>query len=142
MTGVTIKGDKKLLARLQKLAGSKFRKSIGKGTRAGAKVILPTVKRNAPSDSGKLRKALTVRAMKKSRTFVGHKVTVNAKKIKSDGKGGFYPASVEFGFKHAKGGAKIRAQRYARSARDTKQGAAVKKFESTVKEEVDTLMKS
>lgn len=71
-----------------------------KACRAAAKVILPRARANAPKQTGQLRKALRVRALKRSRVYVGARVTVGADKWYTGDT--FYAAFVEFGHKIGK----------------------------------------
>jgi HK97 gp10 family phage protein len=90
-------GDQAYMRKLERLAKKDSRRALAKGTRAGAKVLLPIVKGSAPRRSGHLRTVGKVRATKRSRRFVGATVTVQAPADR------WYAPFVEWGTKHMSG---------------------------------------
>jgi len=87
-----------------------MQKKIGrKATREGAKAVLVRARTLVPVKSGKLRKGLRVRSLKRSRTRFGHKVATPTREylgIPAKDKHGkvpaYYPAVLEYGTKGGK----------------------------------------
>lgn len=72
---ITLSGDKKLKRKLKGLR-TKIKGAVRKGSRAGAKIIQQEAKNNAPKDTGKLKKAIKVRALPRSRVYIGAQVII------------------------------------------------------------------
>lgn len=95
-----VRGGAQLKRHLDQLADVEIKKILRKAMRAGAKVILPAARANAPvGAAGRLRKAIRVRAAKRSRKYIGMTVTVGKELFKGDE---FYGAFQEFGWKTGK----------------------------------------
>ena len=135
---------KKKLDGLDRKVRSKLER---KGTRDGTKVFADETRRRAPFESGLMKSAITVRALKRKKGRVGYRVTFNTtakgrgtKAIRSKrdaggfytttkaGKRYFYPAIVEYG---AKGQP---AQAPMRQAFDAKKGQALDKVILSIRE--------
>ena len=108
------------------------KKIATKVTRAGAKVMVPTIKSLAPIDfegerDGKhLVDTIKVKALKRSRNTVGSWVrTGSASELGIAPDEGYYPAHVELGFTR-KDGSTVPAQSYMRAGFDIKKEAAFK----------------
>ena len=77
-------------------------KALTKATKKGANIMLQATKSNAPSDSGKMKRSMKLKAEKRK---VGKKVyqivykDPDLIKISATGKRSFYPASQEHGWK-------------------------------------------
>lgn len=88
---------KSLLPRLQK-------KVIRQGMRTGMKIIQQEAKARWPKVSGETRRGIKVRALKRSTKRIAVEVRIRTsstlKKITQAGKAVFYPAIVEYKFKH------------------------------------------
>lgn len=77
---------------------------------AAKKILLPKLKIYTPSKTGRLRKALAVRAIKKARNKVGVRMALTASKFKQGGKAGtawkgvipFYAGFLEWGWRVGK----------------------------------------
>jgi HK97 gp10 family phage protein len=124
-----VQGDKELIEKLQRLKTKDAKAAIRKGSRAGIKKILPLAKANAPVRTGTLKKNLKVKAIPRSRKYVGTQ-------IKLDYTGPtFYGAFVEYGSKH------VQARHFMQKATDDKQAVALDTAISVMKEEIETRMK-
>lgn len=86
---VVLTGDTKLDAKLLALKTTKMRAAVRKGTRAGAKVAQAEAKGRFPVLTGKARRGIKVRALPRSRRWIGHQVRLSV----------FYAAHVEYGTK-------------------------------------------
>lgn len=72
-----VQGAPDLHAKLRALERKVAAKLERQGTRAGTKVFAAEVKRLAPVDTGLLKQAITVRALKRKKGRVGYRVTIN-----------------------------------------------------------------
>ena len=106
MPKVTIKleGAEKLERALAVMEAKVAKKITKKAMRAGAKVVLRAAKARAPVDTGRMKRALTVRAARKrKRGEASFNVLFNMRKYPelvtktADDKRFFYPAVVEHG---------------------------------------------
>jgi HK97 gp10 family phage protein len=95
-----VRGAKELKRKLDELADKEVKKIVRQAMRAGAKVILPKAKAYAPvGATGNLRRAIKVRAAKRSRKYIGVNVTLGEGFFIGDA---FYGAFQEFGWKTGK----------------------------------------
>ncbi len=95
-----VRGTEQLKRHLDQLADVEIRKILRKAMRAGAKVILPAARANAPvGASGAVRRGIRVRAAKRSRRYIGITVTLGKGFFQGDE---FYGAFQEFGWKTGK----------------------------------------
>jgi HK97 gp10 family phage protein len=107
-------GFSELAAKLKELPVKVEKKVIRTALRSGTKIIADATKANAPVLTGTMKRAITVRAMKRSRNRIGFMVTFNKRytdklvrmsKTRTTKKGTpvryFYPAAIEYGTKHA-----------------------------------------
>lgn len=92
-----LRGDKELLKRLEGLKGTKIRSLFNKASRKGNKLIQKEIKKMSPRLSGKLKKSVRIRALKRSRVRAGTQVIIRFKE------GKYYGAFVNYGTKHQKG---------------------------------------
>lgn len=100
-------GDKELVRRFEMLRGNMQKKYGRKALRAGAKVVQKTAKQRVPVRTGRLKKGLKVRALKRSRKHFGVGVVTPPRAslgLWSDG--GYYPAHLAWGWKATKRRAK------------------------------------
>ena len=95
-TKYILTGVKEIDRRLLALPATLERKVIRKALRNAAKPIQAAVKQIAPKQSGQLKKAVKVRAYKKSRKGFGFAVRLGAGDFKGDT---FYGAFQEYGWK-------------------------------------------
>lgn len=143
----TVQGAADLQRKLDGLDKKVRGKLERKGTRAGTKVFADDTKRRVPFESGLMKSAITVRALKRKKGRVGYRVTFNTtakgrgtKAIRSKrerggfytttkaGKTYFYPAIVEYGAENQP------AQAPMRQAFDAKKGQALDKVISSIRE--------
>lgn len=122
---VTIQGDKELIQKLQALKKTQAKTAIGKGTRAGAKIVQAAAKQNAPVLSGQLKRSIKVRSLPRSKKAVGTQVIESADFV------GF----VEFGTKHQQGEHKF--EEAAKGASDE----AIQTMLEITRQEIDKAMK-
>jgi len=94
--GVVITGVKELDLKLAGMPARLQKKLSRQATRKAAKdIVLPDAKRNVPHDTGDLERSLTVRAIKRSRSRVGHSVETKDGFFKGNQ---FYGGFIEFGW--------------------------------------------
>ncbi len=128
MFDVKIEGAEAVIKLLRSKSGKEAKAAIRKGTRAGSKIIAARAKALIPEvtrkdrhgvvTSGRLRKAVKVRAMKRSRSgWVGSTVTIDGGGLGYTGDE-FYGAFVEFGTKRMSA-----RQYFKKAAEQTREGA-------------------
>lgn len=87
---ISIKADvDKAIKQLTKLEKKTVRAGLRKGTRAAANVFKKEIKKNAPKESGDLKRAIRVRKIP-GRKVIGHRVEINVA----------HAAPLEFGTKY------------------------------------------
>lgn len=100
---IIVTGIKDIDRRLKTLLPRLQKKVIRQGMRAGLKVIAAEVKANAPVDTGRMKKAVQVRAVKsRKRGSIALEVRISGKVaglIKPGRNPVFYPAIVEYKFR-------------------------------------------
>ncbi|MEM8863999.1 MAG: HK97 gp10 family phage protein [Planctomycetota bacterium] len=106
MAKITLTGERALDRELLLIAGEDGTKSINgmmrKATREAAKeIVLPEAKARVAHDEGNLEDNLTVRAVRRSRVKVGHRVGFRDPLFQGDT---FYGGFIEFGFTHYRAG--------------------------------------
>lgn len=80
-------------------AGPEFKKAAKKATREGLRPIHADAKANAPRVTGRLRKAIKLRAWRRpARGEVGVKVSIDPGRKRDDPSGAYYGIMVEGGF--------------------------------------------
>lgn len=106
------------------------KKALRPALRKGAKITLEKAKQLCPAKSGKLRKSLKVRAIKRNRKGIGVVVITGTRQelgIKPDDKS-YYPFSLEYGTKN------MSARPFMRPATESTRGAV----ENTVANELNS----
>ena len=102
---IAMTGFKELDAELKAIAAESGAKSINKEMRrttrdAMKQIVYPRVMSLAPFGSGYLRSQIRVRAIKRSRSKMGHRVGFNDPLFQGDT---FYAGFLEYGFRHRSG---------------------------------------
>lgn len=88
---------KQLNKNLNSLGPKMAKKILNQSMRKGTKLVQRNAKQNAPRDTGKMARAITVRKSKtKSRDIIKFRVFVDHNKLPD---GPYYPAFVEYGTK-------------------------------------------
>lgn len=127
-------GDKRLFRMFNKLEAKAQKKVYKQAARKAAKPILKTSKAKAPTgDTGKLKKFLKIKAIKRSRVQIGVNVVTGTREqmgIPSEEKG-YYPAHVELGYK-TKSGKVIPAQPYLRNSLKNHRQNSTRIFKSQI----------
>ena len=96
-TGIMVTGDRELDAKLKGMPGRMQLKLSRKATRRAARgIILPDARAMAPVDTGALEKSLVVKAIRRSRTRIGHSVQTKEGFFQGEQ---FYGGFQEFGTK-------------------------------------------
>lgn len=112
-----LQGDKELIAAMNALTPALEKKVLRTALRAGGKPILAQAKSNAPFKTGQTRRALKLRAMKRSRK---NRVGVIVQTKDGDYKGDqFYASFIEYGT------SKMAAKPFMRPAFDTKKNESL-----------------
>lgn len=105
---MVVTGDKKLNRKLQTLKGPLQKKAVRQASRESLKAhLLPATKRAAPRRSGRLQRAVKVRALPRSRKALGARITVGNQSFQGET---FYAGFIEYGRKTGKRGSAGRRQ--------------------------------
>lgn len=104
-SAIRITGDRALIAKFHRLARVDAKRVLRKATREASKVILPMARKLAPKRTGALRKAIRVRATKRSRVYIGARVVVGKEWFTGEQ---FYGGFQEWGWRTGKRGASKR----------------------------------
>lgn len=94
MSGITISGDKELIRALKALPRLVARRCLRQSMRPAMKIVQAEAKKNAPEDTGLVKKAIKVRAMKRSSKFIGIDVQLGEGDFKGKT---FYGSFLEYG---------------------------------------------
>lgn len=124
-----VTGDERINRALKKISGKEAKSLMRKSMRPALKPVLQEAKSNAPSDTGQLKKNIKIKAMKRSRTHFGVRVSMQIPGQKENTQRPFYAAFVELGTKKRKttSGANrgtVRRQDFMRNAYKTKREQA------------------
>ena len=117
-------GEQEVKAALKRLKKA-TKDGIRKGTRAGAKIVLAAAKRLAPVRTGALAKSIKVRALPRSRKWIG-----TTTRLVNDG-AIFYGGFVNYGTKRQ------RAQRFLNDAADEVRESATDEAIRVMRDVVD-----
>jgi hypothetical protein len=93
---IVMTGDKQVNRMLRQLSATQGKYVIRKAARTAIKVVVPAAKRYAPVESGLMRRAIRVRALERSRTRVGARITIGNQNFKGKA---FYGGFQEWGWK-------------------------------------------
>lgn len=91
-------GSEELNRKLATLKGPQQKAALRKASRTALKPVADQAKANAPKRSGRLRRSIKVRALKRSRSRIGSRVTSSGTDNNFKGRT-FYGAFQEFGWK-------------------------------------------
>jgi hypothetical protein len=95
---VIVTGSEELNRKLADLKGSKAKQAIRKSSRTALRPVAEAAKSNAPRRSGRLAKSIKVRALERSRSRVGSRVTSSGSDNQFKGRT-FYGGFQEYGWK-------------------------------------------
>lgn len=150
---VTVKlyGDRELIRKLESFGTRLAKKGLRRATRAGAKVILPEARKLAQvwkgskkkAEPGLLKRNIKVRAIKRSRRYVGVRVTVDRKLFTGEA---WYAGPQEFGWKTGKRGSSgrrhVEGKHFLEKAADAKREQAGAMAVSVLRNEIHKAMTS
>lgn len=97
MTKVYLTGDKQADRRLKAIEAKLAGKIVRQATRQALKPVHLAARRNAPKDSGQLRRSIKIRALPRSRSRVGARVTSGSGKSDFTGEA-YYGGFQEWGW--------------------------------------------
>lgn len=98
---IILTGSKSLNRKLANLKSADAKRAIRTAARAAMRPVQAASQAEAPVKSGRLRKAIKIRALKRSRSRIGISVSLNKKGSMFGGKT-FYGAFQEFGWRSGK----------------------------------------
>ena len=130
-------GDKQLNRVLRRLSGKDAKAAIRKGSRKALKPVLADARQLAPVRTGALRRSIKVRAIKRSRTRVGSRVTTGKATFTGPT---FYGGFVEYGYT-SRGGRTIAGVHFLEQAATRKQGQAVRIYRDEIRRAILQIVK-
>ena len=101
MLTMSLQGDKELVDKLKSLTKSEFKSATQTGAKKSLDPVRKTAQAIAPKKTGRLKRAIRVRVLKRSRVRVGARVTVGTHDNMFKGRT-FYAAFQEYGWKTGK----------------------------------------
>ena len=101
MISFSLQGDTEITEKLKSFTKSEYKSAVQMGAKNALKPAQQTAKSIAPKDTGKLRRAIRIRVLKRSRKRVGARVTIGSHESMFKGKT-FYAAFQEYGWKTGK----------------------------------------
>lgn len=132
---IVLTGDAGVNAMLRTLAGPQAKKVIRTAARKALKPVAAAARTLAPRDTGALAKAVKIRALKRSRSRTGARVTIGAGEF--IGKT-FYGGFQEWGWT-TKSGRKVAGLRFLREAADTQKSNALMIYRNEIRQEITKL---
>lgn len=133
MPEIVLTGDKKLNRKLKKLGGKEAKKIVRKAMRPALKPVMRAARRNAPKDTGLLRKSIKVRSGKRSRAGISMRVT-------SGDKTGNFSGDTYYGGFHEFGTSRgIKAKHFMKNAADQKKRSAIKIYRAKIAQGIKEL---
>lgn len=101
MLTMSLQGDRELVDKLKSLTKSEFKSATQTGAKKSLDPVRKTAQAIAPKRTGKLKRAIRIRVLKRSRVRVGARVTVGSHDSMFKGRT-FYAAFQEYGWKAGK----------------------------------------
>ena len=145
---ISIVGNREIIKKFKKFEFKIQKKTITKSFRKIAKKIKKAVKPKIPVGTepkfGKKRlfKTLKIRALKRSRVRTGLRIITGVRKdlrIKKSKKKYYYPAAVEWGFKHVRSGKRIRGKKFMSKTFGDRKERYMNMLIADIKEEIRKL---
>lgn len=132
-----VTGDERINRALKKISGKEAKGLMRKSMRPALKPVLQEAKSNAPSDTGQLKKNIKIKAMKRSRSSFGMRVSMGRPGQKDNTGKAFYGAFLELGTQDraTQSGANrgtIKRRDFIRNAYKTKQDHAYRIYRTLV----------
>jgi len=130
----------KMLDRLGAAETGEFKKAAKKETRDGLKPMLKSARAAAPRKTGRLRKAIKLRAWKRpNKGEVGSKVFIDPGRKRDDPRGAYYGSMVESG--HIAGGRYIPGRYMIRNAYERRGAEAQRQVAAGLSAAADKIIK-
>jgi len=122
-----LQGDKELIGKLDSLKRTDAKAAIRKGTREGAKIVQAKAKELVPVRTGTLKRNIKVRALPRSRKWVGTMVKTTFANSEA-----FYGQFVEYGTR------KMAARHFLKKAVNEQGDTALRRAADIIRVEVET----
>ena len=132
---MVLTGDKALNRKLKKLTGKDAKAVVRKATRPALKPVLQEARADAPVKTGQLKKNIKIRALPRSRSSLGSRVTSGLGKNANSGDA-FYGAFLEYGTK------RIEAKRFMKGAAEKKRSQVLNIYKKEVGQNITKLAKN
>ena len=134
-------GVKDLDAKFKKLPDRLQKKILRQSMRIAAKDVKAAVKAAVPKDTGRLRRGIEIKSIKRSRSLVGVIVRTKTREhfgISADSKW-YYPAIIEYGF--VRHGITYQPRSYLRATVDRLRAASVKRIGANIRTKLTAVAK-
>ncbi len=134
-------GIKELEAKFRKLPLRLQKKILRPSLRAGGKSVQQAVKAAVPKDTGRLRRGIQLKAMKRSRSRMGVFVSTKGREffgIDADSKW-YYPAIIEYGY--VRHGITYPARSYLRSTVERLRPTVLKRLGADIRSKLTAVAK-
>lgn len=138
LVSLELVGFEHVINQFKTLDGKIQKKALRPALRAGAKVIQKSAKSKAPRLSGRLRKFIKVKSLKRSRGEIGVAVQTGTRLELQipHAEQGYYPFSIEFGTKT------VKKQPYMKPALREKRNEATNAVGKKLKFQIDKILKA
>lgn len=137
---MVLTGDVKLNIALANLANKLQRKFVRQAARYALKTVVKTARQLAPKKTGRLRKSIKVKSIKRSRSRIGSRVTTGAADNQFTGES-FYGAFIEFGWKTGRRTSatrkRIEGQHFLKLAAQRKKRAAIARYRTKLRQLIE-----
>lgn len=117
---IRVLGDRELQRKLNRVVDKVQKKIVRHALREGGRPVLANAQAKVPTGEGRLKASLKLRARRARRGEFGVEVRTGTRQelgIPASATG-YYPASIEYGWTHARSGLPIPARSYMRAAAD------------------------
>ncbi len=135
-----LRGDRQLIAALKDMRTADQKASVRGALRKAGKKIQASIKANAPRETGQLRKAVKVRAMKRSRVRFGIRVATSPHGRNLFEGEAFYGGFIEFGWKAGKRGTpnrrRVRPNPFIKRGTNAVAKTVIRQFSQELGEEI------
>ena len=138
-----ILGDRELKQRLEALPETIRNQALRQALRDEAKPVRDLARTKAPIDRGRLKQSIKIRARKaRRRGVIGINIQTGTREelgIEASAPG-YYPAAIEFGFRHARSGEHVPAQSYMRAALKARESGMLTRLQQNMRKAIDTVV--
>lgn len=135
MFSVKVEGDEEFIRTLLRVEKNMGRRYLNPGFTKAARLVVNSARSLAPKDTGRMRKGITSRALKRSRVVFGRIVMLPTREdLGIPETGGYYPMSIETGWTDPRTGERHAARPFMRPAIQRNRSRLLKIVTDTARE--------